>query len=540
MFLQPDVVATDNYHHVLDGVVCNGQSDFFHYDVPCDGYLGFELLATDFEDQNDDLTLVLTDDSETELVVSSGNTIDGAHRLELAHQVAPEGGYTVEVRHEGGGGVPYALTTYFLPTGNCDAADWTCEANGTLVATETACADEPLSGACDAGDVVTTTADLPTVGLGFEGFDGWLVTMGAGEVTYHSRPSTAELAVIAGRCQEACEAQWTADDHISANCSSGFLPPEVFSRPGYSAEALILPAMQDGSGLFASQSLSCSLHDTCEADFDEALHAAIPTRVTPAGHPLGIGQEWELTVDGTTTADSTFATGTVDAAMVGTIGYSFCDEGDGVNCPFYLGSMHLQATETLDVVLNCGAGAESHTIADLTIDLAQPAFGIAEVGSSYKAFPPAALIVQATATVDSEPVSLRAPIFQPIFYQAGQGWSALQGSGGAYITLLVPCGAGVADVKLWWSFDEDTTTASPPDVALNLPASVSCPGQLELLLASGSDPDDDIASLRWLVDGVLLSDTWPTIDFTEDHEITAVIRDDRGATTSDTATVVCQ
>jgi hypothetical protein len=104
----------------------------------------------------------------------------------------------------------------------------------------------------------------------------------------------------------------------------------------------------------------------------------------------------------------------------------------------------------------------------------------------------------------------------------------------------VPCNGQLTEVKLWWGFSEDEVIASPPSVALDLPDTVECPGELELLLATGSDPDDDLASLDWIVDGVLLSETWPTIDFTETHVITAVLRDGRGAATSVSKTVLCE
>ena len=95
-------------------------------------------------------------------------------------------------------------------------------------------------------------------------------------------------------------------------------------------------------------------------------------------------------------------------------------------------------------------------------------------------------------------------------------------------------------MTLWWGFEEDTITASPPNVGVNLPDDVACPTTLDLLLATGTDPDSDLASLQWVVDEVLMHDLWPTIDFTEDHTITAILGDARGATRSDTKTVVCQ
>jgi len=287
--------------------------------------------------------------------------------------------------------------------------------------------------------------------------------------------------------------------------------------------------------------LPCSLHDSCCQEFDErAICPAAPARVTPARDPLGDGQEWEFTVDGTTSADSSFATGPVSAAMVGTIGYSFCTEGDQVDCPFYLGSMHLELTEALSIDLTCNGVVETHTISQLDIDLVQPALGISEAGTSWKAFPPRALVVEAVGIADGLPIAVGNPIETAVEYQAGEGWTLLQGAGGTYIKLDVPCNGEIADIVLWWGFDEDLTTASPPNVGLSLPNTVVCPGQLELLLATGTDPDGDLDSLQWIIDGVLMSEEWPTIDFTQNHEITAVLADARGAADSDTKNVTCQ
>lgn len=289
------------------------------------------------------------------------------------------------------------------------------------------------------------------------------------------------------------------------------------------------------------QSLGCSLLDSCCQDFDELdICPAAPARVTPAHAPLGEGQEWELTVVGSTWADSDYAVGPVDAAMTGTIGYSFCTEGDGVSCPFYVGSLHLELTETLELELECNGMTEEHEITELAFDLVQPVMGISETGSSVKAFPPRAIVIAATGEADGLPVYVRGPIEVPIYYEAGEGWTLLQGTGGAYVKIDVPCNGEIAEVGLWWSFEEETITASPPQVAVSLPSTVACPDQLELLLATGSDPDNDLASLEWIVDGVLMSETWPTIDFTASHDITAILSDARGAAASDTQTVTCQ
>lgn len=60
------------------------------------------------------------------------------------------------------------------------------------------------------------------------------------------------------------------------------------------------------------------------------------------------------------------------------------------------------------------------------------------------------------------------------------------------------------------------------------------------LSKSVSDADDDIASVRWLVDGVLLEDGTDELHFTRGHELTLIVRDERGATTTDVQIVSCQ
>jgi hypothetical protein len=72
------------------------------------------------------------------------------------------------------------------------------------------------------------------------------------------------------------------------------------------------------------------------------------------------------------------------------------------------------------------------------------------------------------------------------------------------------------------------------------PASISCPDELALTLEWSNDPEEDYESLRWVVDGVPLEETWPTIAFTEPHEITAILRDTRGATGTAHKSITCQ
>lgn len=72
-----------------------------------------------------------------------------------------------------------------------------------------------------------------------------------------------------------------------------------------------------------------------------------------------------------------------------------------------------------------------------------------------------------------------------------------------------------------------------------MPSTVSCPDTIDLDYTA-FDYDDDIESVRWLVDGVLMASSVTTLDFTTGHELTAIVRDERGATHTDTETVTCQ
>ena len=71
------------------------------------------------------------------------------------------------------------------------------------------------------------------------------------------------------------------------------------------------------------------------------------------------------------------------------------------------------------------------------------------------------------------------------------------------------------------------------------PRSNPCPSTVNLT-ASVSDVDDDLATKRWLVDGVLMEHGITQLHFTEAHVLTLVVGDERGATTSDVEAKVCQ
>jgi hypothetical protein len=58
--------------------------------------------------------------------------------------------------------------------------------------------------------------------------------------------------------------------------------------------------------------------------------------------------------------------------------------------------------------------------------------------------------------------------------------------------------------------------------------------------ACGADLDGDLASVRWLVDGVLMEDGITHLTITEPHQLTLLARDERGATATAVKNVSCQ
>ena len=315
--------------------------------------------------------------------------------------------------------------------------DWNCEATETLVASETSCAGEPTPD-CDSGDAVNTPVALPTVaaGAGFDAFDGWVVHTPRGWVADPENPTEDEIDDIVSLCAAACELEWSDEPFIAANCSAAtaFDTPTLRATPGRAAVHRIPAGSEDGSGLFTAQSLSCNLAGDCCEAFDEGLCAARPTRFTSARRPLNRGEEFLLDLSGAMTVDSTFANEPVSASLAGSVGYSECTEGNHEGpCAFYLGSLQLESD---------GLVVRARTLLDnLSINLVQPAFGMAEEDTDWKAFPPGALLLDVQGEVDSMPFRAIAPNGAPLYMFGSAGWIQVQGADGPWVELDIPCGA---------------------------------------------------------------------------------------------------
>ena len=421
--------------------------------------------------------------------------------------------------------------------------DWNCVATNDLLATETSCAGEPTPD-CNAGDIVADdSVPLPEVAAdpNNDAFDGWIVHSPRGWIRDPESPTGAEIDDIVALCAAACESEWANEPGVAANCSDAgvFQTPTLRATPGMAAFHRIPDDARSGAGLFAGSSLASDLEsDACES-FDESLCAAAPQRVTTSPLPLGRGEEWHVNVAGSVYADSPEAPNPVSVGLEGSIGFSHCAGGNAsAACPFYLGSLDLEMLAPLTLALECDGQTEVHVLDSMAVRLVQPAFGIAPQGSQWRGFPEGALVFEADGVVDGEAFHAIGPAKRDFKFIANNGWVQLQGYGGSYLELTLPCGEGTAEVVAWIGFNSVSWPGTPPSVNITVPSQVTCPSTVNLTKTL-SDAQQDIVSVRWLADGVLLEDGVTSMPFTEAHELTAIVRDARGATYTKRKTVAC-
>ncbi|MBK8238363.1 MAG: hypothetical protein IPK74_22765 [Deltaproteobacteria bacterium] len=118
------------------------------------------------------------------------------------------------------------------------------------------------------------------------------------------------------------------------------------------------------------------------------------------------------------------------------------------------------------------------------------------------------------------------------------GWANIPAYGKFEVTLDVPCNGILAEVSATFDVVASSWLGSPPEAEITVPSTVTCPSTVSLTLDT-DDAEADVASVRWRVDGVLLDDALTSIAFTQAHELTAIVRDARGATTTVRKSIAC-
>lgn len=421
---------------------------------------------------------------------------------------------------------------------------WICETTNTLDVVETSCDTEPTSATCPSPSIVTTPLAPPHVDFD-SGFDGWLVYTMPGVVADPQDPTTAELDYVATLCVRACKQEYANERFVSANCDAtrAFETP-VLARadePNDRPFLRIPKQYRDGSGLgFGGDPLACDLTDDCCEAFDEQVCPAAPRRVTVNETQLERGQERVVTIAGAMKAASSYASAPVDADLEGTLGLSECTEGnDDGPCPFYVGSMAFELVDPLELELTCNSVPQTHELTELEIRLVQPAIGMQAQDTGEVGFPPGGLVLEGIGVVDEIPFHVVRPIEQSVYLEISDGWPVVLGVGGFQLEFEVPCNGAIADVTVWWDFEGTDLPDGPPIAVIDVPSTASCPTDIDLE-SSSEDPDEDIVSERWLVDGVLIDGTMTSIPLTTSHELTLITRDARGATSTATQSVTCQ
>jgi hypothetical protein len=522
-------------------IACEGETDFFVVETECSGFLGVELIRVDSGSPDGTVDLAVYDD--TTLVEEHVGTY-AQFFLKPNHRRVEAGEHPVEVRHASGPDQDYQLRITFLPEGTCASAEWVCEADEGLVATETSCTAEPLTGECAGASQTTNSVALPTVNDGTNDVPGWIVHTDPDDVHNINVPSTPDLAAVTDLCETACVAEWSDNPDVAANCTAGgvFVTPRLLATPSDGAVQAIPASRQDGSGLFGTQTLNCNLHEDCCDAFDEALCAAAPERVTPARFPLGRGAEYVYEVD--TSLSTLTATGngtTDDLSLYGSVGFSECTEGHAVDpCPFYLASMELKSIDSITIPITCPWGTFNRVLYNVEVDLMQPAFGMAKGGSDEVGFPAGALIFEASMMQNTNPITVRGTNFVDVkgtVSASGISFDSIPVAGnmpGCFAGDEIPV-EGAFEVVLDVSAGPEE---QPPALTITTPSSVSCPSTLNLT-ASTSDADGDFDEVRWYVDGVLLSSSTTSFTMTGPHTLKAVAYDDRRAATTATKTIDC-
>jgi len=232
--------------------------------------------------------------------------------------------------------------------------------------------------------------------------------------------------------------------------------------------------------------------------------------------------------------------GTYASRLTGSIGYSSSRRGSAqAPSPFYVGSFDALATSNITATMQCADGTRSRqTMSNLVTKLAQPAFGIAEQGTARKGFPPGALLFESAFDIGEEHFTTRRPNLVNVV-MATHG--AQFGAHDLRVRVRVPCNESISHVVVRYSVrdpGDGSALGKPPAVTINLPSTVSC-GATTTLAATVTDPDGDLDTLRWYVDGVLLAPGTSSMIFTTGHTLRAVARDERGGTTTARKVVQC-
>lgn len=477
------------------------------------------------------------------------HSFDADQRLVPILDFASDGGqsYTLEAPDQAGAAPPgwyflFAVSAagaisegQYLEINSLPPVEWICAQGPGLSVKEVGCL--PSAGPSCTGATSDVTILPPSIG-GTQ--RGWVVHTPATAIDDPKSLAPAELDYVVGLCQQACAREWQNEAGVLATCTAptAFATPTTRTPTSTSVERALIDGYAHGEGLFPAPSLTCDLDDGCCTAFDEAVCAAATDRPTPAGTPIGRGEAYRVSWS-TSSSNIKLITnqGTWQRALTGTAGFSPCRDGNATSpCPFYLGSLTAATSSAMSPTATCSDGSTSTlSVSAVSLALHQPATGVARQGSTQRGFPAGGLVLSISSTVAGQTYTRRLPITDEVIgTQSGAALSITN----LDTPLVVPCGTGTATVTARITLVSATATGSPPTATITVPSQVTC-GAGRSLTATTSDPNGDIVSTRWLVDGVLLAASVSSVTFTGTHELSLRVRDARGATATARKVVSC-
>jgi hypothetical protein len=445
--------------------------------------------------------------------------------------LAPAGWYLLFAI--GGNGVP-SQGEYIQLTDET-TIEWVCAPGSGLSITERGCL--PGAGPTCGSNYNSVPLLAPSLGGSLR---GWAVHTPPARIEDAAAPSPTEVALVRSLCKNACEIEWQNEPGVTATCGAGsaFATPTARAVTSPSVLATVTDAYAYGQGIFPSTTLSCELESSCCTAFDEAVCAAVAERPTPSAIVVGRGEAYRVPWK---TSTSTLAIitnqGTWTRTLTGSAGFSPCRDGNASGaCPFYLGSLTAATTSAITPTALCSDGTTSpFPLSAVSFELEQPSIGVARQSTTERGFPPGGLVFEARVTTGGQTFARRQVTNTTVKGTQNGGSLALTNIDS---TLTLPCGSGTTTVTARLNLNSNPATGSPPIASITVPSQVTC-GAARALTATVSDPNNDLVSTRWLVDGVLLASSVTSVTFTGTHELAVRARDARGATTTTKKVISC-
>lgn len=430
------------------------------------------------------------------------------------------------------------------PNSGCNPGDEHCCAPDLSVCY---CKTYEQPGPANVGDVglVCVGPDWPADEVGFDPLADWQNT---------NDPYSDEdvVAAIRSQCSAICQGEgdpaaglggftmpkcvaedWSGLQTLQGwSSSQGFNCPVAFSMNQDDPTGYDVPWQLVGGT--AHTETTCDLNDDCFEEFFPSVrpyitrpHADFIDLDSSSAQYLGIeGTGSELEID---TPWGSGAGSDDTEPLVAWAEYSApdCDGPDA--CPFYLANLTAYGPSTWEIVLITDEGRIAKTVQDVQFDLVQSTLGVLEPSLGKVAFAPGSLRLHVSATVSScgtcddfgdGPHATVMHNVDYVFADYDDGELTLEHGFPFQST-------GTATLSLHIVPDEHPPAAAHDLQAVELCDALGGKLLIDATRSTSSDPDGDIVSELWMVDGNLVGES--SLVPVGSHLVSLVVEDGRGA-----------